>query len=225
MAVDDEVSALRVLKQLLEAMGCEVVALSDSCAALEHLKGEKVDGLFVDIVMPDLDGFGLTRQARLSRLNCQIPIIMLSGLDDAETMRKGFDAGANFFLGKPFTRERVYKLLGATRGPMMREKYRYARLSFQTEVDCTAAKSPHRQFRSSSVNISEGGMMLGAVGGLTVGEDVELAFRLPNTANAINARATVMRMEGPGVLGVKFLKLTDRNEADLRAYIAARLEA
>lgn len=224
MAVDDEPGVLLLLKKQLESMGCEVVDMADSREALQRLKSEKVDGLFVDVMMPHMDGFTLTKQARQTGLNRRVPIVMLTGLDDADTMRKGFDAGVNFFLGKPFSRERVYKLMGATRGAMTREKYRYARVSFDTQVDCTLATVPPKQVRSSSFNISEGGMMLAAVGGLAIGHELEITFSLPNVAHAIKTRAMVVREDPPGSMGIKFMKLAQRDEQDLQSYIGARLE-
>src|SRR5271157_6033759 len=152
MAVDDEAAILNLLKTQLESHGFQVIDVGDSREALNRLKEEKIDGLFVDVLMPHVDGFLLIQQARLSKLNRRVPIVMLTALDDAETMRKGFQAGANFFLGKPFTRERVYNLLGATRGAMLREKQRYTRLSYRTEVDCTWGTDPVKRFRAGSVN-------------------------------------------------------------------------
>ena len=137
MAVDDEPAILQLLKTQLESMGCEVQGIVDSREAAERLEVEKVDGLFVDFRMPHMDGFELAKKARESKLNGQIPIVMLTALDDSETMRKGFKVGINFFLGKPFTRERVYNLYVATRGPMRREKLRYTRLPCRTTVECT----------------------------------------------------------------------------------------
>ena len=224
MAVDDDPSVLLLLKKQLETMGCEVADVADSRQALERLKKEKVDGLFVDVVMPHVDGFALTKQARQSKLNYRVPIVMLTGMDDAETMRKGFDSGVNFFLGKPFTRERVYKLMGATRGAMTREKHRYARLTFRTAVECTVITPPSRQFRSTSLNISEGGMMLTSIGGLVVGQELDVAFNLPNAPEVIKTRAQVVREDSPDAMGVKFVKLTDRDERHLQGYISARLE-
>lgn len=224
MAVDDDPAVLKLLKAQLESLGCEVVDVADSREALERLKNEKIDGLFVDVVMPYIDGFHLTQQARLSKMNCRVPIVILTGLDDAETMRKGFDSGANFFLGKPFTRERVYNLVGATRGSMMREKYRYARLSYLTGVDCTWGNVPPKQLRSSSVNISEGGMMLTTIGGLAIGQELDVAFSLPNVSYTIKTRAMVVREDSPNAMGIKFLKLNERDERDLQGYISARLQ-
>jgi CheY-like chemotaxis protein len=224
MAVDDEPAVLILLKKQLETLGCDVLELTDSRLASARLEDEKVDGLFVDVRMPHVDGFSLTRKIRMSKLNRRVPIVMLTGMDDAETMRKGFDAGANFFLGKPFTRERVYKLMGATRGAMMREKFRYARLSFATGVDCTLGGTPPKQFRSGSLNISEGGMMLNSTGGLKIGQELEITFSLPNCANAIKTRALVVREEEPSTMGIQFLKLSDRDGLDLQGYISARLQ-
>ncbi len=224
MAVDDEPAILSVLKTQLESLGCKVIDVVDSRVALERLKEEKVDGLFVDVIMPFVDGFLLTRQIRLSKLNRRVPIVMLTGLDDAETMRKGFEAGVNFFLGKPFTRERVYNLLGATRGAMAREKQRYTRLSFRTGVDCTWGTEQQKRFRTSSVDISEGGLMLAPAGGLAVGQELEVAFDLPSISHVIKARAMVVREVPPIGIGIQFLKLNERDERDVQAYISARME-
>lgn len=225
MAVDDEPAVLVLLKRQLESFGCDVLDIEDSRVASEQLEREKVDGLFVDLRMPFVDGFALTQKARGSKLNRRVPIIMLTGMDDAETMRKGFEAGVNFFLGKPLTRERVYKLMGATRGAMVREKLRYARLSFRTAVDCKLpAASPPKHFRSDSLNISEGGMMLSSTGGLPIGEELEVAFNLPNVPDVIRTRALVVRHDVPDIMGVKFVKLSDLDSGRLQSYISARLQ-
>lgn len=224
MAVDDEPAILNLLKTQLASLGCEVIDVQDSREALERLKSEKVDGLFLDVRMPHMDGFILTQQTRRLKLNRRVPIVMLTALDDAETMRKGFEAGVNFFLGKPFTRERVYNLLGATRGPMLRERQRYARLSYRTSVDCTAGAESRKQFRSSSVNISEGGMMVAPSNGIAVGQEMEVAFNLPNVPYLIKTRAMVVREAPPDAIGIQFLKLNERDERDLQAYISARID-
>ena len=224
MAVDDEPAILNLLKSQLESHGFIVIDVADSREALDRLKEEKIDGLFVDVLMPHVDGFLLVQQARLSRLNRRVPIVMLTGLDDAETMRKGFQAGANFFLGKPFTRERVYNLLGATRGAMLRERQRYARLFYRTDVDCTWGTDPVKRFRAGSVNISEGGMMLAPTGGLTIGQELDVTFNLPNISHPIKTRAMAVREAPPNGIGIQFLKLPDREEKELQGYISARLE-
>jgi CheY-like chemotaxis protein len=94
MVVDDEPAALDLTKSRIETMGCEIQAMDDSRAAAERLETVKFEGALVDVVMPRLDGFELTKRIRRSRINREIPNVMLTGLDDVDTMRKGFDAGA-----------------------------------------------------------------------------------------------------------------------------------
>jgi CheY-like chemotaxis protein len=224
MAVDDEPAVLNLLKAQLEAMGCEVVQVADSREAVERLNIEKVDGLFVDVIMPHMDGFTLTRVVRNSKLNQRVPIVMLTAMDNAETMREGFEAGVNFFLGKPFTRERIHNLLGATRGAMTREKQRYTRLPYRNSVDCVSEGGPQKQFRTSSVDISEGGMLLSPAKGLTVGQEFEMSFSLPDVSRTIRAQARVVRHAPPNGVGVMFKKLAELDEKDLQRYIEARLE-
>jgi CheY-like chemotaxis protein len=121
LVVDDEVPILKLLKEILQSLGAEVLAVADSCHALEYVEQQKVDGIFLDINMPGLDGIERTMRIRVSALNKKVPIVILSGLDDAETMRKGFRAGASAFLGKPVTRDRAQRLFQAMCGPMLIE--------------------------------------------------------------------------------------------------------
>ena len=224
MAVDDDAAALKLLKGLLESLGVEVIDVVDSRQALERLTQEKVDGLFVDVLMPHVDGFRLTREAHLSRLNHRVPIVMLTGMDNGQTMRKSFEAGANFFLGKPYTRERIHYLLGATRGAMLRERQRYTRLAFSARVDCTWGTGSLKRFHCNSINISEGGMLLAPSGGLSIGQEFDVTFKLRDPSDTIRTRAVVVREAPSSAIGVQFLKLNEREESDLRAYISARLE-
>jgi CheY-like chemotaxis protein len=221
MAVDDEPVVLQLLKTQLESLGCEVQGFVDSREAADRLEVDKIDGLFTDVRMPYMDGFELAKRARESKLNSQVPIAMLTGQDDAETMRKGFGVRISFFLGKPFTRERVYNLYLATRGPMLRERRRYLRLPYRTAVRCTWG--PHNEFRfnSDTLDISEGGILLSPSGGLAVGQELDLSFLLPDYPQPLKARARVVRCAPPRGVGLMFLSLDAREKEALRSYVAA----
>jgi len=107
---------------------------------------------------------------------------------------------------------------------MLRERLRYARLSFGTEVDCIGRPVPQKRFRSGSVNISEGGMLLASSGGLGIGQELEVAFNLPNVSHIFKTRAMVVRETSPTGIGIQFLKLNERDESDLQGYIGARID-
>jgi CheY-like chemotaxis protein len=179
LAVDDEPGVLNLLKTMVEPLGYEVVTLADSRQAALRIEDEKFDGILLDVLMPHLDGFELTRRIRSSRLNFGVPIVMLTSLNDVGTMRKGFTLGVTFFLGKPFTRERIYGLFKAARGSFLREKRLRARLPFRTTVKCKIGQFGERQFRSGSLDIGVGGLLLEPSGGLDVGQELFLEFMLP----------------------------------------------
>src|SRR5208283_4228403 len=102
LVVDDDPAALDLIKALVEPQGYEVLALTDSRRAAECVNKQPFDGVFVDVLMPKLDGFELTKLIRASRLNSRAPIVMITASQDLETMRGGFKAGVTFFLTKPF---------------------------------------------------------------------------------------------------------------------------
>jgi len=220
MAVDDEPVVLSMLKTLLQALGYQVLAIGDSREALKRLKIEKVDGLFVDVRMPHLDGFDLARETRLLNLNGQVPIVMLTGQADGATMRRGFNMGVSFFLGKPFTRERVYKMMGAIKGPMSREQARYMRIPLHTPVGCSWGFHSPGHYKSNSENISEGGMRLNPLGGLGVGNGLSLIFALPGVQQKFTVDAIVVREVADGGAGVKFINLPSQEKAALQLYIS-----
>ena len=110
LVVDDEPEVCKLLKSMVEPLGVEVRTSSDSREAALIVENEKFDGIMLDAVMPNLDGFELARIIRTTPPNQQAPIIMITGMDDVDTMRRAFKAGATFFIGKPFSREKIYAL-------------------------------------------------------------------------------------------------------------------
>ncbi len=216
MVVDDEPGVLTLFKSTVEPLGFEVTTMVDSREASLCIERQKFDGFFLDARMPAPDGFELTRQIRASRRNAQVPIVMLTGHDDVETMRQGFQAGATFFIGKPFSLERMRGLFSALRSAMLVEKRRSVRLPFSASVIC---RFRQREFKSLCANISEGGILLDSSGGLSVGNVAELEFRMPADREALRVRARVVRREPPDRLGLQFLELPPEALKKIRDYV------
>jgi CheY-like chemotaxis protein len=211
MAVDDEANILKMFRVMVEPLGYEVHTFQDSRDASRALQDEKFDGVFLDLRMPYLDGLELTRQIRASAQNHDIPVIMLTGYDDVETMRRGFKAGISMFLGKPFTQERLSRLLNAVRGAMIQEKRSCARLPFRTIVLCRYHK---HTFRASSINLGENGILIDTSGGLEVGQEFTLELALPDIPGLSTLHGRVVRKEPPDRMGVQFINLgQDAREA------------
>ncbi len=219
MVVDDDPEVLKSIQTMLEPLGCEILGMGDSREAALRLEKEKFDGIFLDVKMPDLDGFELTKLARRSTLNREVPVVMLTGFDDVETMRKGFRAGATCFLGKPVSLERLYALIKAMRGAMLKEKRRHARLPFRAAVKCRVGPDFYRQFVSNSSTISESGMSLESSGGAEVGQELDLEFVISASAKPMKVRVRVVRRAPPDLLGVEFLKLETKCREAIQRYV------
>ena len=223
MAVDDEGDVLKLLRALLEPMGCEVLTFEDSREAARLLEKEKFDGIVLDAHMPHIDGFQLAQLVRDSRLNHQVPLIMITGYSDVTTMRKGFNSGVSFFLGKPFNRERIGTLFGAARGAMLQEKRKYARLPLHATVNCRYSGHRHGQFVSGSLDISEEGMFMAPSGGLDVDNELEVEFDIPTGKTPVKTRAKVVRREKPDSIAIEFIALPQKDLVAIKRYISVRV--
>jgi len=217
LVVDDDPAVLKIVKNMIQSLGYEVLALTDSREAAQRIKRQKIDAVFVDAQMPFLDGIALVREIRNSPTNQSVPIVLLTGSDDIETMREGFRAGITYFLAKPLDLTQLSNLLKLMQGVMLREKRSYVRLPLRTVVGC---RKDNLQFTSASVNIGEGGMLLETSGGLEVGQEIELRFSLPPLSISLNPKAKVVRREPPDRVAVQFLEISPDERKAVQAYIA-----
>jgi DNA-binding response OmpR family regulator len=100
IVVEDEPVLLETLVYNLEQEGYEVEAISDGLAALELARKTPPDLMVLDIMLPGLDGFEITR---LLRQNLRFPVLMLTARDDEIDRVLGLELGADDYLTKPFS--------------------------------------------------------------------------------------------------------------------------
>ncbi len=110
VVVDDSKTILRTAETLLSEQGCWVVTASDGFESLAKIASFKPDVIFVDIMMPRLDGYQTCALIKANRQYRDIPVIMLSSKDSIFDMARGRLAGSDKYLTKPFTKQ---DLLGA----------------------------------------------------------------------------------------------------------------
>ena len=216
MAVDDDPQVLRLLQELMGSSGFIVSAFTDSREAAARVGKEKFDAVLVDAKMPHLDGFELVRRIRASPSNSLVPVVMLTGYDNVDTMRKGFHAGITFFLGKPITPKKLRSLLKGLVGPALRERRRYARLPLKTKVTCSSGS---KHFHSDSLNISQGGMLLERSGGLGPPDSVRLEFSLPDAAGTVGPQAQVLRIDQTDKMAVVFAEVESDDMRKIQSYV------
>ncbi|HEX7393977.1 MAG TPA: response regulator [Anaerolineaceae bacterium] len=102
LLVDDDEMLRKMTNALLVKQGFEVIAMEDGPKTLEHLKTARPDIILLDVMMPGMDGFTVCREIRANPATSRIPIIMLTALNSVENKVKGFEAGADDYLSKPF---------------------------------------------------------------------------------------------------------------------------
>lgn len=104
LIVDDEATSRTVLKGLLSGEGLYLIFACDGFEALEKAAQFTPDVILLDVMMPDMDGFEVCRRLRADRILAEVPIIMVTALDDRDSRLQGIEAGADDFISKPFDR-------------------------------------------------------------------------------------------------------------------------
>ena len=115
LIVDDENALRDVLRRMLEGEGCGVLTASDGTEGLEILQAhpDSISVVILDWVMPQMSGIELLRWMKTQDHIEHIPVIMLTALDDPERIKEGIDAGAFYYLVKPFQRTLLKSILRA----------------------------------------------------------------------------------------------------------------
>lgn len=112
MVIDDSKTIRRTAETLLKKVGCEVVTALDGFDALSKIADQKPDIIFIDIMMPRLDGYQTCALIKNNKEYKHTPVIMLSSKDGLFDKAKGRIVGSDQYLTKPFSRD---ELLGAIR--------------------------------------------------------------------------------------------------------------
>jgi adenylate cyclase len=102
LVVDDDALNRRLLTATLEREGHRTTAATDGSEALAAIRDDPPDVILLDIEMPGIDGFEVLERVKGDESLRHLPVIMISGLDDTESMIRCLEIGADDFLPKPF---------------------------------------------------------------------------------------------------------------------------
>ena len=105
MVIDDSNTIRRSAELFLKAAGCEVILAEDGFDALGKIAEQHPDVIFVDIMMPRLDGYQTCALIKRNDRFNSTPVIMLSSKDGLFDRARGRMAGSDQYLTKPFTQE------------------------------------------------------------------------------------------------------------------------
>jgi len=214
LVVEDNIPNLELMTEIFVSLEAQVRAIPDSEKAAYLVSQEKFDGIFLDLEMPNLNGFELARIVRESSWNKSTPIVIVTGRSERETMGKAFSIGATFYLQKPIDRQKLNTLFRSVRGSFIANRRRSVRVPIQTDVVCKAGT---REMRGKTWNLSQGGMQL-ELDGLTAGETVRLGFTLPSSMIEIDVLGTVVWV-GHERQGIRFTTIPSKTQESIRQFI------
>ena len=215
LVVEDDPASLELMVEVFTSLKAEVHPVSDSEKAVGIVNQERFDGIFLDLEMPNLNGFDLARVIRNSSWNKFTPIIIVTGRDERQTMQQAFAIGVTFFLQKPVDRQKLSILFRTVSGGMLENRRKYIRVPLQTEVTFIAGS---RTIRGMTWNLSQGGMQVEA-SNLQAKDTVRLSFRLPVSGVSIDAMGTVAWTQEKSQ-GIQFTTVSPAAQQSIRKYIA-----
>ncbi len=148
LVVDDDLDQRVMIRAALEKLEFVVEEAADGEEALAAIKSTPPDIVLLDVMMPVLDGFGLCAQLRRDPRFTHLPVLMITGLDDVESIERAFEVGATHFLTKPLN----WTLLGYHVGYVLHS----SRLAEQFHITSDQANLAHTRLIDAIESISQG---------------------------------------------------------------------
>jgi len=104
LVVDDNAQNLELLVAYLDSLECEVATATDGIEALEKVRQEGPDLILLDIMMPRMSGFEVCRKIKSDPQTRDIPVIMVTALNELGDIERGVESGTDDFITKPVNR-------------------------------------------------------------------------------------------------------------------------
>jgi putative two-component system response regulator len=132
LVVDDEPQNIELLEAYLVPQGHEIVKAANGEEALGKLSGNQIDLILLDVMMPGMDGFEVTRRVRQDNTHRLLPIILVTALRETEDRVKGIEAGCDDFISKPVDK---MELLARVRSLLKVKAYNDLMSNYRKELE------------------------------------------------------------------------------------------
>ncbi len=101
LIIDDDVDTLRLVGLMLQRQGYQIMAATSGEQGIEKALEERPDAILLDVMMPDMDGYEVTRRLRKNPATATTPILLFTARTQLDDKVAGFEAGADDYLTKP----------------------------------------------------------------------------------------------------------------------------
>ena len=137
LVVDDLPQNVKLLEAYLIPQGYEIVRAANGEEALAKLTKSQIDLILLDVMMPDIDGFEVTRRVRQNDKYRLLPIILVTALGETKDRVKGIEAGCDDFISKPVDKT---ELLARVKSLLMVKDYNDLMSNYQKELESEVDK-------------------------------------------------------------------------------------
>ena len=137
LIVDDQPQNIELLEAYLAPQDYEIVTAANGEEALGKLSGNQIDLILLDIIMPGMDGFEVTRRVRQDNTHRLLPIILLTVLQETEDRVKGIEAGCDDFISRPIDKT---ELLARVRSLLKVKAYNDLLSNYRNELESEVTK-------------------------------------------------------------------------------------
>lgn len=125
LVIDDEVEITEIVSEFLAGAGYEVICLNQTQGWFEHFSSFQPDMILLDINMPGEDGYAVCSQLKADPSSAKVPVVFLTGKDRHDDQGRSFQSGADMFIKKPFSGERllgIVEIVLASSGASRKQK-------------------------------------------------------------------------------------------------------
>jgi uncharacterized protein (TIGR02266 family) len=216
---------LKLSRILLERSGYEIIMAKSGAEAIKKVQLEQPKLVFIDLIMPDMNGDAVCRFIKSNKITRHIPVIMVTTKSDAESRGRCEQAGCDDYITKPVTQRNLFEKIN-TFIPL--ERRRHPRASLRMTSTASGKSMTVSDFTS---DVSEDGVFIETDNTLAIGTMVELEFGLPGEPEAIRARGRVARLVSreqsapgqPAGIGIHFTEIAPGDTAKIKSYVEKTL--
>jgi PAS domain S-box-containing protein len=151
LLVDDQIQNIELLEAYLAGQDYEIIAAANGDEALEKLSGNQIDLMLLDVMMPGINGFEVTRRVRQDKINQLLPIILVTALHGSEDRLKGIESGCDDFISKPVDK---MELLARIRSLLKVKAFNDLMINYRNELE-TAVIERTEELKKALENLQQ----------------------------------------------------------------------
>ncbi len=213
MVVSRDWQEVSVLECILGGLHMDVAVEQEPQRAMSRLSRSKVDALIVDCDLNGSAQFLHELQQSERQLNT-VPLVIM-GAPSSQTVEA---TGALFSFKKPISVEQAVRTLSAARNMILDGRLRYHRAGLEVPVSLNCNRNS--PIEAHLINVSQGGLQVHSDSPVEMKKPFQISFELPGAKNTLKAHAEVAWQDARGNVGIRFVKVTPRQQRTLQLWLA-----